>query len=74
MEVILPKMVGEQLVGGWELRNERGERLARSFDRRVIVPDVSRTQRVRLIVLAEENRSYFVLMNGPVADFVSYAP
>ena len=74
MELILPKMVGDQNVGGWELRNERGERLARSYDRRVVVPNVSRTERVRLIVLAEENRSYFVLMNGPVADFVPYAP
>lgn len=66
----LPATLSDKPVAGWRLMDDEGHVIARAHDREVVVPDTV-SGPVKLIVLAAESRTSFVLLNGPAADLIS---
>ena len=64
---LLPMQIGERNVGGWRLEADDGRVISKAYDLFVEVPE-STEDHLNLIILGEESRNSFLLLNGPSAD------
>ncbi len=71
-EFLLPEKIGERVIGGWRLITPGNQIAAEGYDRRVKIPSFF-SDRLRLVVLGEESRTSYILLNAPVADLKSAA-
>lgn len=64
---LLPMQIGERDVGGWRLEADDGRVISKAYNLFVEVPE-SDEDHLNLVILGEESRNSFLLLNGPSAD------
>ena len=64
----LPPRLGLREVGGWRLVDETGAIVAKGYDRSVRIPEIQH-KRLRLMILAAETPTSYLILNGPSADY-----
>ncbi|MAT33832.1 MAG: hypothetical protein CMK06_01600 [Ponticaulis sp.] len=70
----LPDDLNGRPVEGWRLERREGDLIARGYNRRVVVPEISEPGLARLIVLVENEPGVYLLLNGPASDLLTNAP